>query len=69
MYGAICLNQLLQTVQSSIPKDFSQKYFRMHAAKIKPLWYILVILQNLSATYADSAILLGAQRKLLVRII
>lgn len=38
MYGAICLNQLLQTVQSSIPEDFSQKYFRMHAAKIEPLW-------------------------------
>ncbi|KAK0215855.1 hypothetical protein EDD85DRAFT_443784 [Armillaria nabsnona] len=38
MYGAICLNQLLQTVQSSIPKDFSQRYFRMHAAKIEPLW-------------------------------
>ncbi|KAK0501788.1 hypothetical protein EDD18DRAFT_1347857 [Armillaria luteobubalina] len=38
MYGAICLNQLLQTIQSSIPEDFSQKYFRMQAAKIEPLW-------------------------------
>ncbi|KAK0466726.1 uncharacterized protein EV420DRAFT_644063 [Desarmillaria tabescens] len=38
MYGAICLNRLLQDVQSSIPEDFSQRYFRMHAAKIEPLW-------------------------------
>ncbi|KAK0188408.1 hypothetical protein F5146DRAFT_1055127 [Armillaria mellea] len=38
MYGAICLNQLLQTVQLLIPEDFSQRYFRMHAAKIEPLW-------------------------------
>ncbi|KAK0489409.1 hypothetical protein IW261DRAFT_1641693 [Armillaria novae-zelandiae] len=37
-YGAICLNQLLQTVQSSIPEDLSHRYFRIHAAKIEPLW-------------------------------
>ncbi|KAK0501773.1 hypothetical protein EDD18DRAFT_1347844 [Armillaria luteobubalina] len=38
IYGAICLNNLLQTVPNSIPMDFSKKYFRMHADKIEPLW-------------------------------
>ncbi|KAK0501783.1 hypothetical protein EDD18DRAFT_1317898 [Armillaria luteobubalina] len=36
--GAVCLNKLLQTVPVSIPKDFSKKYFRMHADKIEPVW-------------------------------
>ncbi|KAK0501771.1 hypothetical protein EDD18DRAFT_1431988 [Armillaria luteobubalina] len=35
--GAVCLNKLLQTVPVSIPKDFSKKYFQMHADKIEPI--------------------------------
>ncbi|KAK0188411.1 hypothetical protein F5146DRAFT_1055132 [Armillaria mellea] len=38
IYGAICLNKLLQTVPISIPKDFSKKYFQMHTDKIELLW-------------------------------
>ncbi|KAG7444002.1 uncharacterized protein BT62DRAFT_921626 [Guyanagaster necrorhizus] len=37
-YGAICLNKPPQKVESSILKDFSPRHFRMHAAKIEPLW-------------------------------
>ncbi|KAG7444005.1 uncharacterized protein BT62DRAFT_952936 [Guyanagaster necrorhizus] len=36
-YGALCLNALLLNL-TSIPKDFSKKYFSSHAEKIKPLW-------------------------------
>ncbi|KAK0466730.1 uncharacterized protein EV420DRAFT_1474171 [Desarmillaria tabescens] len=36
-YGALCLNKLLCN-STSIPKDFSKKYFSSHAEKIKPIW-------------------------------
>ncbi|PBK60674.1 hypothetical protein ARMSODRAFT_897726 [Armillaria solidipes] len=50
IYGAICLNKLLQTVPVSIPKDFSKKYFRMHADKIEPLWSTTKVVDYAFAT-------------------
>ncbi|PBK68972.1 hypothetical protein ARMSODRAFT_1038406 [Armillaria solidipes] len=44
IFGAVCLNKLLQTVPVSIPKDFSKKYFRMHADKIEPIWCVPITL-------------------------
>ncbi|KAK0215034.1 hypothetical protein IW262DRAFT_1404470 [Armillaria fumosa] len=50
IYGAICLNTLLQIVPASIPKDFSKKYFRMHADKIEPLWSTTKVVDYAFAT-------------------
>ncbi|KAK0474602.1 hypothetical protein IW261DRAFT_1341501, partial [Armillaria novae-zelandiae] len=36
-FGAICLHKLLMT-STVVPKDFSRKYFSIHAEKIRPLW-------------------------------
>ncbi|PBK99973.1 hypothetical protein ARMGADRAFT_1074800 [Armillaria gallica] len=48
--GAICLNKLLQTVPVSIPKDFSKKYFWMHADKIEPIWSTTKVIDYAFAT-------------------
>ncbi|KAK0215858.1 hypothetical protein EDD85DRAFT_996317 [Armillaria nabsnona] len=50
IYGAICLNKLLQTVAVSIPKGFSKKYFRMHVDKIEPLWSMTKVVDYAFAT-------------------
>ncbi|KAK0489354.1 hypothetical protein IW261DRAFT_1327060, partial [Armillaria novae-zelandiae] len=36
-FGAVCLNKLLVN-STEIARDFSKKYFSIHAEKIKPLW-------------------------------
>ncbi|KAK0215876.1 hypothetical protein EDD85DRAFT_444658 [Armillaria nabsnona] len=36
-FGVICLHKLLMT-STTIPRDFSKKYFSIHAEKIRPLW-------------------------------
>ncbi|KAK0188421.1 hypothetical protein F5146DRAFT_982989 [Armillaria mellea] len=48
--GAVCLNKLLQTVPGSIPKEFSKKYFRMHADKIEPIWSTTKVIDYAFAT-------------------
>ncbi len=39
-YGALYLNKLLGNL-TSIPKDFSKKYFNSHEKKVKQIWQIL----------------------------
>ncbi|KAK0202394.1 hypothetical protein DFS33DRAFT_1339752 [Desarmillaria ectypa] len=40
IFGAVCLQKLLMN-STAIPRDFSKKYFSVHAEKIKPVWMSL----------------------------
>jgi len=46
MMGAVSLNNVLQELDDikskTIPEDFSQRFFRRQADKIKPLWSVIL---------------------------